>query len=119
MTNDELKSLTPLTTGAYAIAPNCKAFVRGGMVIVSEKRRPIAPDNTPRCRDCKHFGKGQIQYNGAWRDVCLNRPKFNGRHNAYPKHVIKQQRYFAAYPGDKACDQYEPITPNNNEQQSI
>jgi hypothetical protein len=109
--------MTPetLTPGIYRIAPDCKAFVYNGTVQISVKHVRCA-DPTPRCRDCKHFGNGRIDYNSSTsRNVCLIRPKSNGRCNGYPAHVIQQQRYYAAYPNAKRCEQYEP--KQNTEQQ--
>lgn len=94
-----------LAPGAYQLPPDCTAFVRAGKVIVSKKLRTCV--QCDRCEDCAHFGKGQIQYNGGARNVCLARPKPNGRNNGYKPHITSQQRYFAAQPRQKACELFK------------
>lgn len=97
-----------LTEGLYPLAPNCTAFVRGGNVIVSVKRKAI--DATPRCRNCRHFGKGHNSYNQRRETyVCFARPKTNGLTNGYPASVQAQKRYYATQPAFRACEKYQPI----------
>lgn len=96
-----------LTEGLYPLAPNCTAFVRGGNVIVSLKRKAI--DETPRCRNCAHFGQGHNRYNQRHESsVCFARPKTNGLTNGYPSEVREQQRYYATQGAFRACNHYQP-----------
>lgn len=105
------KNEPQLSPGAYTLPPDCKAFVRGGRVIVSKKQ--TSSPKRGRCGDCLHFGKGRITYTDQPnRDVCLVRKKTNGRHNCYPKEYSSRQRYFAAWSRDIACDLFKP--KNNN-----
>lgn len=96
-----------LQPGVYLLPNNCKAFVRAGKVYVDEKWKAI--DETPRCRNCRHFGKGFNSYNQAYESpVCLARPKTNGLMNGYQAEVLAQQRYYATRQERRACDKYEP-----------
>lgn len=106
--------MNPLTQGAYPIAPDCTAFVRGGKVIVTRKKKAI--DETPRCRNCKHFGRGRNRYNQRHDSpVCFARPKTNGLTNGYPADVQEQQRYYATQPAYRACEMYQPVNTPSNE----
>lgn len=104
--------MNELTAGVYPLAPDCKAFVRDGKVIVSQKRRVV--DETPRCRNCKHFGKGHSLYNQRHDSpVCFARPKENGRMNGYAADVCAQKRYYATQGQFRACNKYTPKDPDN------
>lgn len=97
---------TTLSPGGYALPNDCTAFVRAGWVVVSRKVR--AKDETPRCRNCKHFQPGRHSYNQSYATyVCLRKPKTNGN-TGYRADIKLQQRYFAATGSHKACDNYEP-----------
>lgn len=97
-----------LTEGIYQLPNDCKAFVRDGKVFVSRKWKAI--DETPRCRNCRHFGQGRNRYNQRHESpVCFARPKTNGLTNGYPADVQAQQRYYATQPAFRACEKYQPI----------
>ena len=101
-----------LTPGVYPLSPNSTAFVRGGKVIVSLKRK--VTDTLPRCRNCKHFGQGRNRYNQRHDSpVCFARPKENGLMNGYPAEVRAQQRYYATQGCFRACDKYAPKSSDN------
>ncbi len=103
--------MTELTQGVYPLAPDCKAFVRDGKVIVSSKRKVI--DTTPRCRDCRHFGMGHSKYNQRHDSpVCLARPKDNGN-TGYAPQIRTQQRYYSTQGCFRACNKFNPKDPNN------
>lgn len=104
--------MNELTAGVYPLAPECKAFVRDGKVIVSQKRRVV--DETPRCRNCKHFGEGHSKYNQRHNSpVCFARPKENGLMNGYAPDERTQQRYYATQGQFRACNKYTPKDPDN------
>lgn len=105
------KSNIILEPGVYDLPNNCKAFSRGGKVIVSLKRKVTEQCN--RCRTCKHFGNGYISASGTYTSVCFNRPK----HLKWVRWgVPNDQIYYSAYATDKACESYEPKEPfNGNE----
>lgn len=97
-----------LTEGLYQLPNNCTAFVRGGEVFVCRKWKAI--DETPRCRNCRHFGEGYNSYNQRRKSpVCFARPKTNGLTNGYPADVQAQRRYYATRQQYPACEKYQPI----------
>lgn len=93
-----------LSPGVYELPNNCKAFVRGGKVIVSIKH---VVEKCDRCRDCKHFGHGRNAYNQLVHTlVCFKKPKVNKSYLSQP--AGKQVRYYAVNPSAKACEMFEP-----------
>lgn len=93
-----------LTTGVYKIAPECRAMIRAGNVYVSKR---IIPIEQPRCRNCKYFAQGQSKYNQRRfkSNICLKKPKTNGR-TGYAPQVQQQQRYYSTQPSYRACEHY-------------
>lgn len=95
-----------LQVGYYDLPNDCGAIVRAGKVTVF--RHTKAVDNSPRCRNCKHFQEGKHSYNQTYVSyVCLKKPKTNGM-TGYRADIRLQQRYFAATGSNKACEMYEP-----------
>lgn len=96
---------TELHPGAYRLAPNCKAFVRDGRVIVSPKKSTAIECN--RCRDCRHFAYGRATY-GGWQHsaICKLRPK-TYRYDTEKKNGTI---FYATQANKMACDKFEPNT---------
>lgn len=94
---------TPLHPGAYNLAPDCKAFVRDGKVIVSIKKRTCV--QCDRCRDCKHFGQGYATGGGNYTSICKMRPK---KLRYHAPGVPPAEVYYATLSFTKACDKFEP-----------
>lgn len=96
---------TSLQPGAYALPPNCKAFVRNGTVIVSLKKRTAIECN--RCRDCRHFAYGYATYGSHLNSpICKLRPKTY----RYDSEKKNDHIFYATQPSKPACNNFTPKT---------
>lgn len=69
-----------------------------------DRLNKIQGADDPRCKDCKHWGKGRATINAYnWSYVCFKKPK----KILHPK--FKDQKIFYAKPRlCKACELFEP-----------